>query len=63
MNSHGDFDQGRRDFEEAGHNHGTDLAGMVVDTSHFAGDWFDKYQEYRGARWCVTLFPCGVVIG
>ena len=37
------FDQGRRDFEEAGYNHGAGLAGMVVDTSHFAGDWFYKY--------------------
>jgi len=40
-----DFEQGRGDFQETRHKHGPGLLGMVVDKSHFAGRWLNKYRE------------------
>jgi len=50
-----EFDQGRRDFQEARHKHGSGIPGMVVGTSHRPGHWLYEYQEPRGVDWCVTL--------
>ena len=34
------------------------LAGMVVDTSHFASDWFHKYTEDTGNVFSLAYIMC-----